>query len=195
MAEVQAEIAGLLERVQDQDEAAAQELVERLYPLVRRIARAHRPSRMDEEDLCQEVFMSILTSLRQYRGQVPFEHWVSRVAVNTCIDHLRKHRCRPELRWADLGKEEAESLQAMLADHAETSPENVAGARELVSRLLDSLDPQDRLLIQWLELEDRAVADVSALTGWGKSMIKVRAFRARHRMRKALERIIEQEKP
>ncbi len=188
------ELAGLLEGVRRRDQRAARELVERLYPLVRKIVGAHRPRQMAEEDLCQEVFMSVFSDLEQYRGAVPFEHWVSRVAVHTCIDQLRRQRARPEIRWADLSEAEAESLQAMVADQAEPSPEHVTATRELVGKLLDGLDPQDRLVIQWMELEDRTVNEVAVLTGWSKTLVKVRAFRARRKMRKTLDRVLEQEK-
>src|SRR5262245_38091133 len=117
-------LAALLEGVRRREEAAARSLVERLYPLVARIVRAHRPQRMAEEDLCQEVFMTVFASLGQFRGNVPFEHWVSRVAVNTCIDHLRRQRSRPELRWADLSGDEAHALQSMLVDERRPDPES-----------------------------------------------------------------------
>jgi RNA polymerase sigma-70 factor (ECF subfamily) len=194
MAETSDELAALLDSVRRCDPAAARDLVERLYPLVRKIVGAHRPRQMAEEDLCQEVFMSVFADLEQYRGAVPFEHWVSRVAVHTCIDQLRRQRARPEIRWADLSEAEAESLQAMVADQSEPSPEHVVATRELVGRLLDGLDPQDRLVIQWMELEERSVNEVATLTGWSKTLVKVRAFRARRKMRKALERILEQER-
>lgn len=184
-----------IDQVRQHDEPATRRLVERLYPLVLKIVRAHRPQRMAEEDLCQEAFMSVFADLDQFRGDVPFEHWVSRVAVHTCIDQLRRHRVRPEIRWADLSEAEAESLQAMLADQSEPSPEHVVATRELVGRLLDGLAPQDRLVIQWMELEERSVNEVAMLTGWSKTLVKVRAFRARRKMRKTLERILEQEKP
>lgn len=178
-----------LERVRRQDAAAEHEMVEMLYPLVVRIVRAHRPSRMPEEDLCQEVFLRILTSLNQFQGKVPFEHWVSRLAVNTCIDHLRRQHCRPELRWADLGPNEIEALDWLAASEPEPSSESSLAARELVDRLLETLDPKDRLLIRWLELEDQTVREISERTGWSPTLVKVRAFRARHRLRRALERL------
>jgi RNA polymerase sigma factor (sigma-70 family) len=183
-----------LELVRRHDEAATRHLVEHLYPLVLKIARAHRPPRLAEEDLCQEVFMSVFADLACFRGQVPFEHWVARIAVNTCVDQLRRERSRPELRWADLRREEADALQSMMADRSERSAAHLAGTRELVSRLVDCLEPKDRLLIQWLELEERSVAEVSAWTGWGKSMIKVRAYRARRKMRRLLEQILQKER-
>lgn len=184
----------LLDQVRLRDEAAARTLVERLHPLVLRIVRAHRPRNMAEEDLCQEVFMSLFASLEQYRGAVPFEHWVSRVAVNTCIDHLRRQKSRPELRWADLPETQAEVLQDMLADPSAPRPGQSLAVTDLLGQLLDALPPADRLLMQWLELEDCSVKEVCARTGWSVPLVKVRAFRARHRMRRELQRLLNSEK-
>jgi len=183
----------LLHRVQQRDEAAAKNLVEHLYPLVFRIVHAHRPREMAAEDLCQEVFMHVFTRLHQFRGNVPFDHWVSRIAVNTCIDQLRRKRVRPELRWADLDEGYATALEATLAETAPPSTQQAEYARELVALLLARLSPQDRLIIQWLELEERTVSEISALTGWSQTLVKVRAFRARRKMRKALEQQINKE--
>jgi RNA polymerase sigma factor (sigma-70 family) len=182
-----------LERVIARDQTASRELVERLQPLVRRIVRAHRPWRMAEEDLCQEVFMSVFSSLRQYRGSVPFEHWVSRIAVNTCIDHLRRHRSRPELRWADLDADEARALE-VLREGSEEGPDRSATLHDLLGRMMESLPPEDRLIIQLTSIEERPVKEVSALTGWSVPTVKIRAFRARRRMRRILDRLLASEK-
>jgi RNA polymerase sigma-70 factor (ECF subfamily) len=172
---------------------ATRELVERLHPLVIRIVRGHRPPPMAEEDLCQEVFMSLFASLDQYRGAVPLEHWVSRVAVNTCIDQLRRHRRRGELRWADLAEHEAEAMEAMLRDEQAPRAEHAVAVTDLVGKLLGALSPEDRLVIQWMELEKRPVKEVCALTGWSAALVKVRVFRARRKMRKHLERMLERD--
>ncbi len=102
MADETFDLAGCLERVRARDQAAARELVEHLYPLVIRIVRSHLPRRVAEEDLAQDVFLKMFTRLAQYQGNVPFTHWVSRIAVTTCIDQLRAQKRRPEFRWADL---------------------------------------------------------------------------------------------
>ena len=65
------------------DDEAARKLVRRLYLLVARIVRAHRPRRTAEEDICQMIFIKVFQKLSQFSGNVPLEHWVSRVAVNT----------------------------------------------------------------------------------------------------------------
>ena len=181
--------AELLARVRDGDEDAARALVLRLRPHVERIVRAHGPRRVALDDLCQEVFMSVFANLAQHRGAAPFEHWVARVAVHTCIDALRAERRRPELRWADLREAEAAALEAMLENTQQVPAEQAVAARDLVERLLESLPAKDRLLIRWLELEEQSVAEVAALTGWSRTLVKVRAFRARQRMRQTLKRL------
>lgn len=182
-----------IERVRARDPVASRELVEQLQPLVLRIVRAHRPWRMAEEDLSQEVFMRVFASLGQYRGAVPFHHWVSRVAVNTCIDQLRRQRARPELRWADLDASTARAVEALGNPAGEDSAADSVALRDLLDKVLATLPPRDRLILQLTALEQRSLQEVSALTGWSQTLIKVRAFRARRRLRQALEQLQREE--
>src|SRR3977135_3481908 len=85
-------ILSLIKRVRNSDEAASKSLVELIYPNIIRIVRNHLPRREAEEDLCQEIFLKLFSKLHQFTADMPFEHWVSRIAVNSCIDHLRKQR-------------------------------------------------------------------------------------------------------
>jgi RNA polymerase sigma factor (sigma-70 family) len=189
------DLAGCLERVRQRDQAAARALVEHLHPLVLRIVRAHLPRRVAEEDLAQDIFLKMFTRLDQYQGAVPFSHWVSRIAVTTCIDQLRAQKRRPEFRWADLSENEAEVLDSVLSDERAEAPGDALAARELVHKLLDQLKPDDRMVIQLLDLEQKSVAEIAALTGWGQSMIKVRAFRARRKLQKLFQELQNQEHP
>ncbi len=178
------DVPACLARVRQQDAEAARALVEHLYPLVIKIARAHRPRRMAEEDLAQEIFLKMFTRLEQYQGRdgVPFEHWLSRLAVTTCLDALRAEKRRPEWRWADLADPEREWLDYFTGETPAVTPSDALGAREIVEKLIALLSPDDRLVITLLDLEERSIAEISALTGWGVSLVKVRAFRARRKM-------------
>src|ERR1700751_3549577 len=113
------------------DDEAARELVRRLYPLVAELGRAHRPSRSAEEDLCQMIFIKVMQKLSQFSGKVPLEHWVSRIAINTCLSQIEAEKVRPELRHADLSEEE----QAVVANLA-VSNEELAPDRQFASRQL-----------------------------------------------------------
>jgi RNA polymerase sigma-70 factor (ECF subfamily) len=188
------DLAGCLQRVRQRDQSAARELVDELYPLVIRIVRAHLPRHVAEEDLSQEIFMKMFTRLEQYQGAVPFSHWVSRIAVTTCIDHLRAQKRRPEFRWADLSEDEADVLDAVLTNESDQAPDDALAARELVNKLLGQLNPADHLVLQLLDLEQKTVAEIRALTGWNSSLIKVRAFRARRKLQKLFQELQRKER-
>src|SRR5437773_7887946 len=91
MSEDNFDVAECLDRWRKQDEEAARLLVPHLYPLVLKVVRTHLPRRVSEDDLAQKIFMKLFQRLEQYqpRQSIPFEHWVSRIAVNTCLDALR----------------------------------------------------------------------------------------------------------
>ncbi len=194
MAEETFDVVACLERVRQRDQLAARRLVEHLYPLVIRIVRSHLPRRVAEEDLAQEIFLKMFTRLDQYKGAVAFTHWVSRIAVTTCIDQLRAQKRRPEFRWADLSEKEAEVLDTVLTSEGEVAVNDHLAARELVYKLLGELKPEDQLVLKLLDLEQRSVAEISQLTGWNPSLVKVRAFRARGKLKKLFEELQRKER-
>ena len=188
------DLAGCLDGVRRRDQAAARALVDHLYPLVIRIVRSHLPRRVPEEDLAQEVFMKMFTRLGQYQGAVPFPHWVSRIAVTTCIDHLRAQKRRPEFRWADLSENEAEVLDAVMTNENDVPANDAIAAHEIVHKLLAQLNAEDQMVIRMLDLEQKTIAEIAALTGWNQSLIKMRAFRARRKLQKLFKELQRKER-
>jgi RNA polymerase sigma-70 factor (ECF subfamily) len=178
------DFADSLARVRQGDQEAARELVDVLHPLVIGIVRARHPRRTDEQDLVQEIFLKVFSRLDQYRGAMPFPHWVARISTTTCIDHLRLWKRRPEYRLADLSEEEAGASERALVNEHQVQPNDAVVVKELVGRLLGALEPKDQMVIRLLDLEQKSVAQIEALTGWSQSVIKVRAFRARRKLRK-----------
>lgn len=186
------DLVDCLARVRQGDEAAAEALVDHLYPLVSRIVGGRRPRRIDAEDLMQEIFLKMFAHLEQYRGNVPFEHWVSRIAVNHCLNALRAQRARPEWRFADLTEAGANLLTALAANpDRQPHPAEVLAARELLDQLMSALSPKEQLLIRWLEWEDRTVDQVRALTGWSAVRVRVTAFRARQKLNRRYRQLRE----
>ncbi len=163
----------------DGDDEAFAELVRRHKGGVLRIAARFARNAAELEDLGQETFLRAFRDLRAFRGEAPFGHWLSRVAVRACYDVLRKRRA---------GERDVslELLPVPLPDPASEGDLTAERARLILDQALARLSPEDRLIVTLLELEDRPVREVAALTGWSESRVKVRAFRAR----KALRRII-----
>jgi RNA polymerase sigma factor (sigma-70 family) len=175
----------LVGRARGGDDNAARELIHQLYPLVAKIVRGYRPRRTAEEDLAQMIFVKVFQNLAQYSGKVPISHWVSRIAVNTCRNQLQAEKARPELRHADLSEEQVAMLENLASDDV-LSPDRKLAARDLVEKLLAMLKPGERLVIDMLYLQERSVAEVQKLTGWTAATIKIRAFRARQKLRKQI---------
>jgi RNA polymerase sigma factor (sigma-70 family) len=179
----------LVEAALRNDDEAARELVRRLHPLVAKLVRAHRPRRTSEEDLCQMIFIKVFQKLSQFSGKVPLEHWVSRIAVNTCLNQIDAEKARPELRYADLSEEEQAVVENLATSARELAPDERLASRQLVEHLLGLLKPVERLAIDLLYLQGRSVEEIRKITGWSVALIKVRAFRARQKMKDQLAKI------
>src|ERR1700722_11257247 len=119
MSESGFDMPACLERVRARDEDAAREMFQHLFPLVIKVVRSHLPRRTSEDDLTQTVFMKVFANLNQYSGKAPLEHWVSRIAVNTCIKALRAEKVRPEVRWADLSEDETQIMDWLVTTNDE----------------------------------------------------------------------------
>jgi len=111
-----------------------------------------------------------------------------RVAIRTCYDFLRAHQRTRESSFTDLSREEEDWLDRYKAE-PDAADEHADAARSLVQRLMDTLSPEFRLVIQLLEIEERSVKEIHDLTGWSIPLIKVRAFRARAAMGRAVARM------
>ena len=155
----------------------------RVFALARRYAR-----REDEvEDIVQTVFLKAYSKLSSYRGDAPFDHWLMRTATYTCYDFLRKHQRNREWNASDLSDEENDWFENIGEESSAETDREAASA--LVNKLLDGLKPEDRHIITLLELERRTIKEIAELIGLTEANVKVKAHRARGKMREALARL------
>jgi RNA polymerase sigma-70 factor (ECF subfamily) len=111
------------------------------------------------------------------------EHWVSRIAINTCLNQVKAEKIRPELRLADLSEAEAKVVENLASTSDDLTLSEQGAAKELVNQLLACLKPQDRLILNLLHIEERTIEEIKAITGWNIPLVKVRAFRARQKFK------------
>ena len=135
------------------------------------------------------IFIKIFQKLSQFSGKVPLEHWVSRIAVNICLNQIESEKVRPELRQTDLSEEEQAVVENLAVSSEELSPDRQLASRQLVEHLLQQLKPVERLVIDLLYLQGRSVEEIHKITGMSVAAIKVRAFRARQKMKTQLAKI------
>jgi RNA polymerase sigma-70 factor (ECF subfamily) len=175
-------------RVLAGDEDAFAEVVRAHHSqVVRIVGRFFRRADAIEE-IAQEVFVKAYTGMTGYRGEVPLAHWLARITVNACYDQLRRQRARPEVGFSQLGSDP----EAFLASYVGSDGDGVTSgwereeARLAAEQLLTRLSAADRLVLTLTVLEGMTSAEVAALTGWSVANVKVRAFRARNRLRALL---------
>lgn len=171
------------------DEGAARALMEAFYPFVTSLIRRHVADSGCVEDLAQQTFVRCFAKASQWDASKPLEPWLARIAINQCRDYYRARRVRPELRWSDLTQREQDALQATLAAAEPKSETLNEESRSLMLRLLDTLSADDRMVLSLFHLEGKPTDEIAALTGWSRTLVKVRAFRARRRLRAAFEQL------
>jgi len=180
------------------DEAAFAEIVRRYSPRVFRFASKFFRQRSVVEEAAQEVFMKAFTQLGSYEGRGSMEGWLTRITTNTCLNMLRSAKRRPELASADLSEDESTWLENQLSGVAaerHQASERSFIAADLADRVLENLPPDDRVVLTLIDGEDASVKEVAELTGWSESKVKVQAFRARRRMRAAVEKLLGKQLP
>jgi RNA polymerase sigma-70 factor (ECF subfamily) len=105
-----------------------------------------------------------------------------------CIDRLRAEKRRLELRWADLSEGEADALEACLSA-SESLADYTVAAGDLVQKLLEQLSPEDRVVVEMMDLEGRNATEIKELTGMSAVAVRVRAFRARRKLRQYMAKL------
>ena len=140
----------------------------------------------DAQDLTQETFIKALQRQEQLKDDQKAAHWLSRIALNVCRNAHRTRARKPELRWSDLTEAERVVLEAAMEAPGSAADDRADAARELLERALETLPPADQQVIRMLHLEEMEVAQIAAATGWSATGVRVRAFRARLRLKRAL---------
>ncbi|MBM3845024.1 MAG: sigma-70 family RNA polymerase sigma factor, partial [Verrucomicrobia bacterium] len=160
-------------------------LIQRYSPRLFATARRYARRETEVEDIVQEVWSKAFQKLGTWRGDAPFEHWLMRMAVHTCYDFLRVHQRNREDNFSDITREEEDWLERFKSE-GDARQDSADAARLLVQRILSDMSPASQLIITLLEIEDKSIKEISAITGWSTPLVKVRAFRARAEMKKRL---------
>jgi RNA polymerase sigma-70 factor (ECF subfamily) len=168
--------------------ASFEHLIRRYSSRVFATARRYARRESEVEDIAQEVWSRAFQKLSSFRAEAPFEHWLMRMTVRVCYDFLREHQRNRETSFSELSVDESDWLERFVAE-PDSAAENADAARQLVRRILERLSPAARMVITLLEIEEKSVKEIAALTGWSVPLVKVRAFRARAEMRKELKRL------
>ena len=163
------------------------ELIDRYQQHVTKIVNRHVPSDHVAE-VAHDVFVRAFSGLAGFSTEVPFEHWLSGIAVRTCYDFWRA-RSRADVPVSAFTAEHDAWIDQVLADESDASFQEQVKRREttdILQRALQRLSPENRLVLTLVHLEGHSVREAAQLLGWSVVNVKVRAHRARHALRRLL---------
>ena len=175
-----------IRRAQQGDVSAYEELVRKHQRRVMSIVGGILRWRDDVEDVAQQVFLKVYLSIQRFDGRSSFSTWLYKITLNETYDHLRKKKARRLVYESELSEEQERHIHetAGSARPGNASPfalERVE-SRQIVSRLLDELSPEDRMMLLLKEVEGFSVEEISQIMSQNTNTIKVRMFRARRRL-------------
>ena len=173
----------LVRRAQTGDREAFEELVRRNQHRVFAVAGGILRRREDVEDIAQQVFVKAYFSLKRFDQRAAFSTWLYKITVNECWDLLRKKKVRPLLYESDLSEEQAQQFGA--AEKLQSGAQDISDkleAQQRVERLLQGLDPRDRMMLILKEVEGFAIEEIAEILNLNANTVKVRLFRARRRI-------------
>jgi RNA polymerase sigma-70 factor (ECF subfamily) len=163
------------------DEEAFARIIRRHEGEVVRLMWRFSRDRLVCETLVQDVFVEAYFSLKGYRGRGPFAHWLRKIATRVGYRF-----------WKEQGQERQKATVPLLdfdlvEDVDEDSIDPVVAA-EILHSLLAQLPQADRLVLTLMYFEQCSTREVAERIGWTRPMVKMRALRARKKMKEIAEK-------
>jgi RNA polymerase sigma-70 factor (ECF subfamily) len=182
-AEIRKILAGEIDRFEYFVKTYQKRIYRLAYTLLRDPAEA--------DGATQDVFVKAYRALAAFKGESAFETWLTRIAINTVRDVVRRRR--PVVLFSELhgdGEEDGPEIPASLDPADGTSAERDLMSREIRRRIADalvSLSPRQRAVFVMKHYEERSIAEIGAATGLDEGTIKSHLFRAARKLRERLE--------
>jgi RNA polymerase sigma-70 factor (ECF subfamily) len=177
-----------IQRAQAGDKDAYRCLVEGYQDRLFRLVISMVARKELAEDLTQEIFIKAYFALPSFQGDSAFYTWLFRIASNHCLDHLRKRRpveiSLDQPLHDESDKTAVENLKAPTHELPGQSIETTSNMTDM-THLLDTLDPDQRLLLTLREVEGYSYEQLAVAMKCGVNTIKSRL----NRTRKALKTV------
>jgi RNA polymerase sigma-70 factor (ECF subfamily) len=175
-------------RSQAGDRDAMEILVRRHQAAVARLLWRFVRTPADLDDLVQETFMRMTRGLPTWRSDSPFTHWLLRIAANTGRDYCRRQSVRRRWTVEPRALDGEDPGDVVLPDAIDPGADPAArAAANEVKRFLEQLPPDDRALLTLQHLEGWNLKEIAGQFGWTVTATKIRAWRARNRLRALFE--------
>lgn len=178
----------LIQRALRGDQSGYREILQRyrapLYHLLYRMVH----DKMETEDLVQEAFIKAFAALATFNDEFAFSTWLYKIAINNCIDHLRKKRLRTFSLDKPIDFNDGE-VKRELPDST-YQPDSTLLSKEknkLIEEAIENLPEKYRISIVLRHNEEKSYEEISQMLQIPLGTVKARIFRAREMLKKELK--------
>jgi RNA polymerase sigma-70 factor (ECF subfamily) len=172
------DLASRVERARGGDRSALGELIAEFQEDIFRMVYYRTRSRMDAEDLTQEIFLKVFDNLPALKDPRMFRSWLFRIAVNKVYDYHRKKRFRA-LFVQPMEKEAASSMEDIRSDNRNALEQVVK--KEFwheIGVFTQKLSNLEREVFQLRFMDHLGIAEISQVLNKSESTVKTHLYRA-----------------
>lgn len=176
-----------INKVLEGDVQAFSYLVDKYKDMVFTLAVRILKNRENAEEVAQDAFLKVYQNLGKFRSKSKFSTWLYRIVYNTAISKVRvKQKTTMSIedqKFFEIGDEKQNVSISF----------DIENNKMILQRLLNKLDESDRALITLYYLDGCKISEISEITGFNRSNIKVKLHRTRKKMQEELHRILKSE--
>lgn len=181
-------VSELIKKAIEGDESAYSKLLENYRAAIFNLLYKMVRNREETEDLVQEAFMKAFKALPSFNEEYAFSTWLYKIAINNCIDHMRKKRLKTysinkpvQSKDGELGREFPDT--SMSPDKHILSVEK----SKIIETAIDELPENYKIAIVLRHSEEKSYEEIAQLLNIPLGTVKARIFRAREMLKKKLK--------
>ena len=181
--EVKKEQPEWLNEAKQNDKKAWEKLVTENENLVYHIAYRMMQNEEEAKDISQEIFIKIYRNLQKFDEKSAFSTWIYRIAVNTCIDALRKKKGKEAVSW----EEQTQNQKETIVDITVETPEEAYLQKEKQMQIMDmiqNLSPEYKAVLLMRDMENMTYGEIAECLSVSLGTVKSRIARAREQFKK-----------
>lgn len=182
----------LVQRVQQGDRRAFDQLVLRYQHKVLKLVLRYMRNHAEAEDVAQEAFLKAYRAIHSFRGDSAFYTWIYRIAINTAKNALVAAKRRPLDYDLDLQDPEQNERAGRLRDEA--TPESLLltdEIRQTVDAAIGALPEDLRRAVVLREYDGLSYEEIAAVMECPVGTVRSRIFRAREAIDRQLRPVFD----
>ncbi|KIO51004.1 RNA polymerase sigma factor [Flavobacterium hibernum] len=163
-------------------------LVDRYKDMIFTLAIKMVKNREEAEEVAQDTFIKIYSSLIKFKGDSKFSTWIYKIAYNTCLDRLKKNK-KEDL---NISIDEFSAHLIKTMDNALSALEDKE-RKQTIQDCLNLLPGDENFLLTLFYFEDQSLEEIGKIMNINANNVKVKLFRSRQKLAVILKKQLEPE--